>query len=190
MKIQTRRVGFNPTDYVYYPIIKSINSLASFISSQHIKHCKCLSILRTTIVMDNMYSLVLFLVVFTSSSLVSCSSSGNEQADIFMVVDDQTSTSTGRTKVGVNPVQIGRFEIGDGKLLTLSRLVKHERNCIDIYQPCGALDWCCEGLRCTGIIEGECRNDAFCHGKGDSCDPIHPCCQPNTCDGFISGTCV
>ncbi|KAK1426111.1 hypothetical protein QVD17_14779 [Tagetes erecta] len=129
-----------------------------------------------------------------SMSLVSCSSSNNEP-DILMVVDDQMSTmhpdGTWITKITDNPVHIGRFEIGDGKLLTLARLVKKDRNCINIDQPCGALDWCCEGLTCTGIIEGECRNDSLCHTLGQSCDFIHPCCQPNTCSGgFFSSVCV
>ncbi|KAK1406507.1 hypothetical protein QVD17_41887 [Tagetes erecta] len=96
---------------------------------------------------------------------------------------------SGMTKITENPVQIGRFDIGDGKFLTLSRPTKIGINCIYLDQPCGALDWCCEGLRCTGFFNGECRNDAFCKLQGQSCDITRPCCQPRKCDGTFSGTC-
>ncbi|KAK1426114.1 hypothetical protein QVD17_14782 [Tagetes erecta] len=124
--------------------------------------------------------------------LVSSSSSNNKQADVFMVMDDQISTTgTGITKVGVNPIQIGQFEIGDEKLLTFARFMKNERNCITEHQPCGLLDGCCAGLGCTGFIQGECvKVDPYCVNEHQPCGALDPCCAGLGCTGIIQGECV
>ncbi|GKA68101.1 hypothetical protein Tco_0768018 [Tanacetum coccineum] len=80
-----------------------------------------------------------------------------------------------------NPVQIGKFILEYGKVLTLSRKSSPSRNCIDPYQPCGALDWCCEGLKCDGIISGKCYPMPFCSAKGAACNLIVQCCFPYAC---------
>ncbi|GJS07558.1 retrotransposon protein, putative, ty1-copia subclass [Tanacetum coccineum] len=56
-----------------------------------------------------------------------------------------------------NPVETGNFILEDGKVLTLSRKSSPSRNCIYQGQPCGALDWCCEGLVCDGFFKGTCK---------------------------------
>nr|GEU64824.1 hypothetical protein [Tanacetum cinerariifolium] len=56
----------------------------------------------------------------------------------------------------VNPIQIGKFLLEDGKVLTLSRKSSLSASCITPDQPCGALDWCCEGLYCDGFFDGRC----------------------------------
>nr|GEU37866.1 acyl transferase/acyl hydrolase/lysophospholipase [Tanacetum cinerariifolium] len=81
----------------------------------------------------------------------------------WLCVDDQTTMhAAGLGMSTANPVQIGKFVLEDGKVLTLSRKSSPSRNCIDPYPPCGALDWCCEGLKCDGIISGKCYPMSFC----------------------------
>ncbi|KAK1426138.1 hypothetical protein QVD17_14807 [Tagetes erecta] len=107
-----------------------------------------------------------------------------------MVVDDQISTTgTAMTKVTENPVEIGQFEIEDGKLLTVARKVKNERNCINERQPCGILDPCCDGLFCTDPFQGECRPPK-CVSEHQPCGLVDPCCAGLRCTGIIQGECV
>ncbi|PWA50471.1 hypothetical protein CTI12_AA411320 [Artemisia annua] len=102
-----------------------------------------------------MYAMVLFLVVITSTSSTFCVSSGNDgDQEIFIVVDDQTTMHGGGAGIGMtkaNPVQIGKFLLENGKELTLSRKSSPGMNCINLGQPCGALDWCCHGLYCVCV---------------------------------------
>ncbi|KAK1426103.1 hypothetical protein QVD17_14771 [Tagetes erecta] len=151
----------------------------------------------TTIVMNIMNS-ILFLVVITSTSLISCSSSNNEQADIFMVVDDQISTTrAGMTKVVDSPVQIGQVKIRDGKLLTLARFMKNIQQesvinnpCVYEGQPCGYFDPCCGNLICTDIIQGKCVPPKPCITEHQPCGVLDPCCAGLKCDGFFQGECL
>ncbi|KAK1426107.1 hypothetical protein QVD17_14775 [Tagetes erecta] len=94
------------------------------------------------------------------------------------------------TKVADNPVQIGQFDIGDGKLLTLARFVKNERNCIYENQPCGILDPCCSGLTCDGLIEGRCVKSKPCITEHQPCGALDPCCAGLICTDPFQGECV
>nr|GEX91168.1 mitogen-activated protein kinase kinase kinase 5-like isoform X1 [Tanacetum cinerariifolium] len=108
-----------------------------------------------------MYAVVLFLIVITStsSSLYVSSNNNNGDPEIYMVVDDQSMTmhDSGVAISKANPIQIGKFHLKDGKVLTLSRRSSPSRNCVGPDQPCGALDWCCEGLYCDGFFDGRCH---------------------------------
>nr|GEZ04615.1 tetratricopeptide-like helical domain-containing protein [Tanacetum cinerariifolium] len=81
-----------------------------------------------------MYAMVLFLVVITSTSSTLCVSSNknNGVPEIYMVVDDQLTTvhDSGRAMSKANPIQIGKFHLEDGKVLTLSRKSSPSRNCV------------------------------------------------------------
>ncbi|GJU86138.1 hypothetical protein Tco_1293684 [Tanacetum coccineum] len=70
-----------------------------------------------------------------------------------------------------NPVETGNFILEDGKVLTLSRKSSPSRNCIYQGQPCGALDWCCEGLVCDGFFKGTCNS---CVAKNQACSTSVP----------------
>ncbi|PWA75699.1 hypothetical protein CTI12_AA217680 [Artemisia annua] len=143
--------------------------------------------------MKNMYAMVFLLVVITCMSSTLCVSSNNDgDQEIFMVVDDQTTMHDAGIQISkANPVQIGKFLLEDGKILTLSRQSSPSRNCIYPDQPCGLLDWCCEGLRCDGAFDGRCHPDPFCSPQGGACALLTPCCFPYACDGNSHGsTCV
>nr|GEY01680.1 ribonuclease H-like domain-containing protein [Tanacetum cinerariifolium] len=108
--------------------------------------------------MNNTYMMVLFLVITTMSSTFCVSSNNDGDQKIFMVVNDQTTMhDAGIGMSQVNRVQIGKFHLEDGKVLTLSRKSSPSRNCVPPGedQPCGAFDWCCEGLICDGEIKEE-----------------------------------
>nr|GEY38509.1 tetratricopeptide-like helical domain-containing protein [Tanacetum cinerariifolium] len=113
--------------------------------------------------MSNMYAMVLFLIVITSTRSTLCVSSNNNNdvSEIYMVVDDQRTTmhDSGRAMSKANPIQIGKFHLKDGKVLTLSRKSSPSRNCVGPYQPCSPLDWCCEGLTCDRWFDGTCHPD-------------------------------
>ncbi|PWA78189.1 hypothetical protein CTI12_AA214610 [Artemisia annua] len=140
--------------------------------------------------MVSMYAMVFLLVVITSTSSILCFSSNNDgDQDIFMVVDDQTTmhdAGIGMSKA--NPVQIGKFFLEDGKVLTLSQKSSPSRNCVGADQPCGALDWCCEGLSCDGFFDGRCHPTPGCRNLGQTCTIIYECCQPYRCDGTTMGS--
>nr|GFC28660.1 hypothetical protein [Tanacetum cinerariifolium] len=111
-----------------------------------------------------------------------------------MVVNDQTTMHDARGMSKVNPVQIGKFLLEDGKVLTLSRKSSPSKNCIYPDQPCGLLDWCCEGLWCDGPFDGRCRRESSCIENGGLCAPAWytVCCFPYTCKGEavpFAGTC-
>nr|GEY27909.1 ribosome biogenesis regulatory protein homolog [Tanacetum cinerariifolium] len=108
-----------------------------------------------------MYAMVLFLIVITSTSSTFSSNNKNGDPEIYMVVDDQRTTmhDSGRAMSKANPIQIGKFHLKDGKVLTLSRKSSPSRNCVGPYQPCSPPDWCCEVLTCDPWFEGTCHPD-------------------------------
>ncbi|KAK1426105.1 hypothetical protein QVD17_14773 [Tagetes erecta] len=153
----------------------------------------------TTLVMNIMNSMMLFLIVITSTSLVSCSFSNNEQADIFMVREDQISTTQTRmTKVVENPVQIGQFKILDGKLLTFARFMKNiqlesviPNQCAREGETCISRRInCCDGLYCSGLVYGSCVAPKPCITEHQPCGILDPCCDGLSCTGYIQGECV
>nr|GEZ34134.1 hypothetical protein [Tanacetum cinerariifolium] len=133
--------------------------------------------------MSNSYGLVVFLVFITSMSSTFCDD-GNQE--IFMVVEDQTTMhdiNAGTWMTKANPVQIGIFRLEDGKELKLSRKSSPGRNCVDLGQPCGLLDHCCDPYFCDGYFAGTCQTQ-FCLRAGFPCggSPTMPCCGgPNAC---------
>nr|GEW89903.1 MLO protein homolog 1-like [Tanacetum cinerariifolium] len=113
----------------------------------------------------------------------------NGDPEIYMVVNDQSTTMHDSRISKVNPIQIGKFLLENGKVLTLSRKSYPSRNCITPGQPCGALDWCCEGLLCDGFFEGKCNPDSRCVPQGSACALIaDPCCYPSVCSGPTRGS--
>nr|GEY60522.1 hypothetical protein [Tanacetum cinerariifolium] len=137
-----------------------------------------------------MYAMMLFLVVITStSSILGVSSNNHCDPEILTVVDNPTSihhAGMGITKA--NPVQIGKFLLEDGKVLTLSRKSSPSRNCISGDQPCGAFDWCCEGLSCDGTFDGRCHPQSDCRAQGHPCALFNQCCFPYQCSGLTTGS--
>nr|GEZ54107.1 hypothetical protein [Tanacetum cinerariifolium] len=110
-----------------------------------------------------------------------------------MVIDDQTTMhDSGIAMSKANPIQIGKFLLEDGKVLRLSRKSSPSRNCITPDQPCGAIDWCCEGLTCDGFFDGRCHPDPYCLPQGSGCALLsNPCCYPSVCSGLTTGsTCI
>ncbi|GKA50456.1 hypothetical protein Tco_0743529 [Tanacetum coccineum] len=111
-----------------------------------------------TVMKNNMYPLVVFLVLISSvSSILSV-----DDQDIFMVVEDPTSLH--HAGMEMTKLEIGKFVLEDGKVLTLSRKSSPSRNCVGLNQQCGALDWCCDPYNCIGLIpflSGVCRRPAF-----------------------------
>ncbi|GKA57334.1 hypothetical protein Tco_0756522 [Tanacetum coccineum] len=91
-------------------------------------------------------------------------------------------------------VQIGKFLLDDGKVVTLSRKSSPSRNCVPPGedQPCGLLDWCCEGLKCDGYGDGRCRPDPNCRALGVQCTLLSSgCCYPYHCSDInLGSTCV
>ncbi|PWA87944.1 hypothetical protein CTI12_AA124470 [Artemisia annua] len=136
--------------------------------------------------MNNMYAMVLFLVVLASTSSTLCVSSNNDgDQNIFMVVDDQATVHDARIGMSkANPVQIGTFLLEDGKAFKLSRKLSPSKNCVNIDQPCGALDWCCEGLYCDGVFNGRCQTE-FCVRTPLPCTKT-PCCSGTCLVGFCA----
>lgn len=70
--------------------------------------------------------------------------------------------------------------------------------CVDLDQPCGLLDWCCEGLACVQkedwSFTGRCETETVCSKKGDLCIPVDlvgvPCCYPLKCKSTgLAGRC-
>nr|GFA96821.1 hypothetical protein [Tanacetum cinerariifolium] len=136
--------------------------------------------------MNNLYGLVLFLVFITGMSSTFCDD-GNQ--DIIMVVDDQMSMhdiNAGTWMTKANPVQIGKFLLEDRKELKLSRKSSPGRNCINLNQPCGALDWCCDGHYCDGYFVGKCQS-SFCSRAGQPCSHDLHCCSGLSCVGVVCG---
>nr|GEX96744.1 nucleotide-binding alpha-beta plait domain-containing protein [Tanacetum cinerariifolium] len=78
--------------------------------------------------MNNMYALVWFLIVITTTSSILCGSisDGGDQ-EISMIVNDQTTMHDGGMRMSkTNPVQIGKFLSEDGKgLLAMGGLMEH-----------------------------------------------------------------
>nr|GEY76801.1 hypothetical protein [Tanacetum cinerariifolium] len=88
----------------------------------------------------------------------------------------------------VNPIQIGKFLLEDGKVLRLSWKSTLSASCNTPDQPCGALDWCCEGLYCDGFFDGRCHPVGTCDPQGSACNIFgYDCCYPYVCSG---GTCI
>nr|XP_043626901.1 uncharacterized protein LOC122598374 [Erigeron canadensis] len=151
---------------------------------------------------NNMYAVVLFIVLVittTTMSSVLCSSSANinnDDKEILMVVEEQTSSMeqpiTGMDQK--HPVELGRIGLKGGRSVTLSSLVNgRENSCVPPGDPCGALDWCCEGLYCTNPVYGSCKPIENCRKKGDTCLTVvrFECCYPLKCsDSVYGGKCV
>nr|XP_043625871.1 uncharacterized protein LOC122597330 [Erigeron canadensis] len=141
---------------------------------------------------NNMYAMVIFLLVISNTiSLVLCSSSNNDEV-ISMVVEEKTPYMQPSGIMDQNPVQLGRFSLKDGRLVTLSRHVNGKENsCVPPDDPCGALDWCCEGLTCDGYFDGRCKRDADCLPAKSGCGGLtEPCCYPYRCNALKYGQCV
>lgn len=70
-----------------------------------------------------------------------------------------------------NPVQIGRFQFEDRKIL---KVLSPVPNCASQGSACGvsALEICCEGLSCTGTWSGTCEPDLNCLGLNEPCHVI------------------
>nr|GEV71711.1 hypothetical protein [Tanacetum cinerariifolium] len=131
--------------------------------------------------MKNVFAMVFFVAVITSTSSIlsiSLNRDGNDP-EIFMVLDDPTSMHSAGMEM--TKAEIGKFVLEDGKVLTLSRKSSLSNDCIYPEQPCGALDWCCEGLVCNGLVYGKCKPEKGCRAKGAGCALLSPCCFPNKC---------
>ncbi|GKE09271.1 hypothetical protein Tco_1412822 [Tanacetum coccineum] len=104
-----------------------------------------------------------------------------------VVVDDQTTMhdiNAGTWMTKANPIQIGNFLLEVGKELKLSRKSSPGRNCVNLDQPCGALDYCCDGLYCDGYIDGRCHSN-FCVRYILPClAPVASCCS-GVCLGVV-----
>nr|GEY50149.1 hypothetical protein [Tanacetum cinerariifolium] len=80
-----------------------------------------------------------------------------------MVVDDPTSMyHAGMHMSQAKRVEVGKFLFEDGKVFALGRKLSPSRNCVDLGQPCGALDHCCDPYYCAGgafwWIQGYCKS--------------------------------
>nr|XP_043624257.1 uncharacterized protein LOC122595859 [Erigeron canadensis] len=138
----------------------------------------------------NMYAMVMFLFVITTTTIssISCSSSSdiNNDEEIVMVVEEQKSYLQPGMMVE-KPVQLGRFDLKDGRSVTLLRHVNGKQNCVGLNgDPCGLFDPCCEGLSCDGIFSGTCSRISSCAPVGSTqCSVIFSgapeCCYPYKC---------
>ncbi|PWA73573.1 hypothetical protein CTI12_AA252410 [Artemisia annua] len=115
--------------------------------------------------------MVLLLVVITSmSSILSVSTTNNDgDQEIFTVVEDPTSMHhEGMGMSKAKPIEIGKFLLEDGKVLTLARKSSPSRNCVDVYQPCGMFHWCCDPYYCCdgapiyGTCVPPCEDCPYC----------------------------
>ncbi|GKF95179.1 hypothetical protein Tco_0287914, partial [Tanacetum coccineum] len=78
-------------------------------------------------------------------------------------------------------VEIGKFLLEDGKVLTLARKLSPSRNCVGNFEdPCGWLDHCCGDLQCDGRFNGRCHDPPNCVPKGERCGKLNYCCWPAT----------
>nr|XP_043622373.1 uncharacterized protein LOC122593962 [Erigeron canadensis] len=139
--------------------------------------------------------MVLFLVVITNTGLLSCTHSNNDQEILMVVDDDNPSTQQMEQTIQAENRLVqtaGRFKLEDGKYsLKRLRMKGRENTCVDIDQPCGLFDYCCDGLHCDGTIDGRCRQgrDEDCVGLDQPCGALDHCCNDLHCDGFIKGRC-
>nr|GEU55451.1 RNA-directed DNA polymerase, eukaryota [Tanacetum cinerariifolium] len=97
---------------------------------------------RWSRMMKNMYAMALFLVVIT--------------------YDPTSMHHAGMHMSQAKPVEVGKFFFEDGKVFALGRKLSPSRNCVNLGEPCGALDHCCDPYYCAGgafwWIQGYCKS--------------------------------